>query len=293
MRYDCPSDALEDILACNREIHESKESADVFDGALDSFYKQGFSGGGDGLKALDPLEKSCPKAHIFTVHLLYYICLSKALRTEYQKAGIAESVYVDSMADLFIKLQECRDVYGINGSFVAGWFFGFFRLSRFTLGRMQYEIIPFWGHEDYSKQGHILHPKDPVINIHIPKGGRLSREVRMESYQRAADFFQNQFEAGKPIPFVCSSWLIYPEQKNFLPPTSNLLSFMEDFDILMTKEGEGYQFAWRLFDRWYNGNPKTLPRNNSLRRAYADRMAAGLPAGTGYGVFFYQNGTVL
>ena len=105
--------------------------------------------------------------HEFTVELLLFICLSKHLKELYLEKGIATEYYRKSMADLKYKLDECLLVYGIVGSFVAKWFVGFFKLNRFGIGRLQFEVIPFG--TSYNKKGITLTPETKVLNIHIPR----------------------------------------------------------------------------------------------------------------------------
>lgn len=101
------------------------------------------------------------------------------------------------------KMDECKEVYKISGTFVPAWFDRFFKVERFGLGRLQFELIPFG--ETYEKNGVSLNPESTVINVHIPRTGtRLDRESAKAAYQMAADFFKDEF-GEKPIVFVCWS----------------------------------------------------------------------------------------
>ena len=86
----------------------------------------------------DAVELAAPLTiHAYTVSLLLFLCMARTLLERYKREGLDEEIYYCSMADLGYKLEECRLVYGINGSFVASWFSGFFALTRFALGRLQ------------------------------------------------------------------------------------------------------------------------------------------------------------
>ena len=78
-----------------------------------------------------------------------------------------------------------------------------------------------------------------------------------------------------------------------LSPTSNLAAFIGDFEIVSSHAYDHYHDLWRLFDCNYNGNPADLPRDSSLRRAYADRVARGEPTGSGRGFFLMRNGEIV
>ena len=191
------------------------------------------------------------------------------------------------MCDLKWKLWECKAVKGSWGSFVAGWFPGFFNLTRFALGRLQFEIVEFDG--EYEKDGKKLKKGDKVINVHIPRTlTPLDKKSRDDAYSQAAEFFRNMTD-GAPIAFVCSSWLLYPEAEKILPAHSNIRGFMADYDIIRSKVDEegDYHNMWRLFDMDFTGDFNDYPEDSSLRRAYKKFLLDGNRTGSGYGVFFY------
>ena len=95
--------------------------------------------------------------HPYTSGLLIFMCLSKHLKELYDEKGISEEIYHNSMLDLRYKLEECKLVKNIIGSFVAWWFPGFFDMTRFALGRLQFELTPYNGdgHDTYGIQKEI------------------------------------------------------------------------------------------------------------------------------------------
>lgn len=221
--------------------------------------------------------------HEFTVELLVFICLSKHLKELYLEKGIALEYYRKSMADLKYKLDECMLVYGIVGSFVAKWFGGFFRLTRFGIGRLQFEVIPFG--DNYNKNGIVLTPDTKVINVHIPRSNEpLTEEVCMASYREAKAFFKTEVETD-PCPFVCKSYLLYPENETFLPQKTNTYRFFKSFDILSARPDKERQHLWRIFDT-HEKNINRLPANTTMRRAYIEYLKKGGKMGVGRGILF-------
>ena len=221
--------------------------------------------------------------HRYTGELLLFICLSKALKQHYLAEGVDEEIWFTSMCDLKYKLVECQLVHGIWGSFVAPWFVGFFNMTRFGFGKLQFELEPFRHH--YEKGGIVLKPDDLVINTHIPRtGSKLDREAKAEAYRKAGEFFRKRL-GNQPIAFVCHSWLLFPRNLEILSPESNLYAFISDFDIIEWQEYGDYREVWRLFDVEYNGDVEQLPQNTSFRRAYANWIRNGEKTGWGYGVF--------
>jgi len=229
--------------------------------------------------------------HTYTAQFSVFAFAAKELLEQYRAKGIAEEIYWDSMRDLLWKFRECLDVHGVPGSFVAPWFAGFYRMNRFALGRLQFEHAAF-REEEYSRCGLTLHKGDDVINVHIPSSGPLTKESRLDAYRRAYEFYKGEFPT-KIMPIVCSSWLLYPAHREFLPEKSNILSFMEDFDIISFSEKQEFSDAWRVFGSHAAKDPSEWPRDTSLRRAYAERVCAGKPVGGGYGVILFDGEKIL
>ena len=229
--------------------------------------------------------------HEHTMDMLLFLCLCEPLRVRYVSRKIDEAVWLNSIMDLKYKLEECRLVKGTVGSFVAPWFAGFFDMTRFALGRLQFEIV--YTKNDYTVGGVNVPKGSPAINIHIPRTGtRLHHDEVLKSYLAAVDWFRDIFTDDEVL-FTCNSWLLDPWNMTALESTSNLAAFMGDFEIVETYLHEGYPDLWRLFDCNYNGNPEDLPRNSSLRRAYADRVARAEKTGGGRGFFRMKNGEIL
>ena len=223
--------------------------------------------------------------HEYTGDLILFLAYTRGLKGYYKKQGIADEIYRNTVLDLRYKLDECILVKGVCGSFVAKWFVGFFKLERFALGRLQFEIIDFGA--EYERDGLLLKPNSKVLNVHIPRTGtRLDRESVLSSYRLARDFYAPAL-GDRPV-FVCSSWLLFPRHKELLKPGSNLLSFMDDYDIFASGEYSNYAEIWRLFDTDFDGDVKHLPADSSLRRAYVELISRGEKTGWGRGVFEYK-----
>jgi len=224
--------------------------------------------------------------HEYTGALILFLCYTKRLREYYSEAGIPDGVFGNTVLDLRYKLDECVCVHGIVGTFVAKWFSGFFNLTRFALGRLQFEIIDFAA--EYEKDGLKLTPDSRVINVHIPRTlTRLDRESTLDAYRLAKEFFAPSL--GESPVIVCSSWLLFPRHKEMLKQGSNLLAFIGDYELFASGEYPDYKDVWRLFDTLYDGDPTHLPADTSLRRAYIDLIRNGEKTGWGRGLFVYKD----
>ncbi len=229
--------------------------------------------------------------HEYTAHLLLLLCLSPTLRERYLNKGLSEELFYHSLKDLTYKLNECRLIYGINGTFVADWFRHHFKMELFALGRLQFER--FLTRYEYEFEGKTIPIGTRVINIHIPRTGtRLDHNEVLASYKMAEEMFGSEFE-NEPMLFYCDSWLLDPHIPSFFGPASNLTEFQNDFTIVFTGESREYSALWTVFDRIYNGDVSVLPADTSLRRAYINRIKNNEPFYYGHGLFRYKNGKII
>ena len=227
--------------------------------------------------------------HKYSAELLIFILFSKHLRELYKQRGIADKIWFDSMCDLKWKLWECKAVKGMWGSFVAFWFPRFFDLTRFALGRLQFETCTV--KDNCTVGGKEVKEGMKALAIHIPRTlTPLTKESRLDSYRQAVEFYADEF-GEEPILFACHSWLLSEEMPKILRDGSNIKSFCEDFEIVRyekAKPGE-YGDAWRLFDKEYTGNIDDFPGDSSLRRKYKEYLKNGGVMGCGMGYFFAED----
>ena len=219
--------------------------------------------------------------NVYTAHMLLLLCLTPMLHNKYKQKGIDDKIFYDTIRDFKYKLEECRLVHNVNGTFVAAWYKGFFEMRIFELGRLQFEINHTWF--DCDVDGQYIPKGTKVLSVHIPRTNtRLEHSLVKDSYKRALEFFKEEFEGS--IIFICSSWLLYPWNRQILRDNSNLAQFYDDFTIVSSGEYQNYNEVWRLFDCLYDGNPNNLPNDTSLRRAYIERINTHQPIGYGTGV---------
>ena len=91
----------------------------------------------------------------------------------------------------------------------------------------------------------------------------------------------------------CSSWLLDPKQKEFLPEHSNVLKFMNDFQVYRNEDYENFPDGWRIFgDAW--GLPvEQLPEKTGLQRAYKKWLLAGNRGGRGWGFLLFDGEKII
>ena len=223
--------------------------------------------------------------HIYTVYFVFLLCMAERLKHDYMNAGLEENLYWDLMRDLKYKLDECYAVHKIWGTFVFSWFRDHYRMKRFALGRFQYIKMPF-PYEKYEYGDICINRGDTVYNFHIPSSGPFPRDLRIDSYKRAFDFFGCK-EKGY-IPLICISWLLYPENAELFREGSNLLDFVRDFEIIGSEKTDAFYDSWRVFGKPCDTPVDELPEDTSLMRSFKKRMAESGSFGEGCGIIIFD-----
>lgn len=224
--------------------------------------------------------------HRYVVDMVVLLLAVEPLKVRYEQRGLPEQLMWDSMADLRYKLIECKDVYNIWGTFVTPWFKWFYTCNRFKLGRLEFEKTRFYREESYRG----VSKGDPVVNIHIPSAGPLTRESVLDSLHLAYEFYKEDAVVDGLMTFTCHSWLLYPPHyEEVFPAGSNLRKFYELFDVLEGKAGENNGDFWRVFNRDYDPDIlDQVPADTALRRNLLSYIKAGKRMGSSLGVIRYD-----
>ena len=227
--------------------------------------------------------------HQYSAQLLILICLTKHLREQYRKAGISDDIWLGSVSDLKWKLWECKAVKNVWGIFVGAWENRFFNMTRFALGRLQFEVSPL--KKDFIIKGKEFKAGSKAIFVHIPRTlTPLTRESMLEAYGKAYETFRSEF-GESPVVFGCNTWLFSDELPLMLSEKSNLRKFIADFEIVERYKHDVGKIpdAWRLFDMDFTGNIDDYPEDTSLRRAYKAHLKSGGTMGGGVGFFLAED----
>ncbi len=193
------------------------------------------------------------------------------------------------MADILAKSNECYQVRKVYGTFVAGWFINFFNLSRFAVGRLQFE--PYELETDIHFEGRTLAKGTPVVCVHIPSGAPLEPESCRKSFEDAYDIFAPRFQNGT-VPFFCFSWLLAPEHRQLLDEKTNIVRFMDLFSITPSEQTVEHDF-WRIFGREDCSDISLLPTETALQKVYAACIRKGHIPLSGYGILYVKDGKII
>ncbi len=258
-------------------------------GAIAFYYENDFSA-----QTTQPLIEEMAQAaglSPYTVWALFLIFAAETARRDYLDRGISEEIFWATFTDVRYKALECKANKGVWGNFVAFWYHIFFSCDIVKLGRLEYETRVYDGPAG-TVGGRALNPGDKVRCIHIPSSGEdFSKKARLASYKLAYDFFKDELDGG-PLICACHSWLLYPEYKNVLPASSNIVSFMGDFTILETEDA-GFDDAWRVFGADADKPADQLPEDTSMRRAFKKHLMAGGKTGAALGILAFDGEKLL
>lgn len=291
--YDYPSEAVEIITDILNKLDEKKTFGKRFDAMLNAFADHRLRIDSKLLERLGALAvlMGCSP---YTMYFVFLLSLTENLKNQYDFLGIDEKTYWDTMLDLKCKMLECMECKGVPGSMNAPWLNGYFRLERIAYGRFAYEVCRYDRDEPFTmKNGHTVKKGDIYIGFHIPSSGvSLTDEVRSDSYKKAYEHVKTLFPDGKVI-FGCGSWLLFPKQREFLPKNSNILKFMDNFEIVESNESNSFDDAWRIYGRYAALPCEKLPRDTGLRKAYAEWLCAGNKAGGAFGLFMFDGKKII
>ena len=176
-------------------------------------------------------------------------CALKA-KEEYDRLGIPETVYADTMAAFSRFVREHKESFGSYGFNRGVWTPRQVSCKLFRLGQLEYELTSLEG--------------EAIVSLHIPTDADLRPEILRPSLREGLAQLHRFFPETAGQRVYCHSWLLSPMLRDFLPEGSNILRFQELFDI------ESDTVPGRDVLLWVFKNPKLpvedYPENTSLQR---------------------------
>ena len=281
-----PADAISDLDAACARMTSDPETLSMMADAADAMFLAPDDSFLDKMKALSEASG----VHRYTSDMVFWLYCARQLRYIYGVNGLPEEFWQGVLVDLRCKLFECRNVYGVNGTFVD-WFRAFYQLKRFAAGRLEYDLSEWSGepYKDYLKEG------DFCWNCHIPSNGKLTPESVMDSLKKLYAFSADRLKNGL-MAVKCSSWLLYPEMIKICGETSNMRRFFDLFDVYgVRRNANPYNNFWRVYNMMYEG-PETLekvPTDTSFRRSLKKFIENGGEMHNGQGVIIFDGENIV
>lgn len=229
---------------------------------------------------------------VCTLRMLYLVSELSYLKEKYVRANIDEERFCEYLKDMKRKVNECRMMEGVCGALTLRFLLYYHRMTRFGIGRLQYEDRIYSGQVPVTKGNITVQTGDRIYGIHIPSGSPLTREACMESLHKAFAFYHCGTE--KPLIVHCRSWLLNPDHRKMLDYPSNILDFMDLFEPIGFTEEANFPDAWRVFGRQAKDKPvEEWTEDNRLRKAYKQWLLSGKGIRYGEGLIIFNGIDVL
>lgn len=213
--------------------------------------------------------------HLYTVNFIFLVCASKRMLADFRAREIPEYIFWDTILDLNYKLQECKAGQNIWGNFVETWYDIFFKCDIVKLGRLEFERMKYPEElPEVKLDGVSVTHETTVYSTHIPSCGTFTKERRVESYNKAKEFFSVELQ-DKPMVLFCESWLMNPDNPRIYPNSMNIIDFQKEFNIIESHIDEAFGDAWRVFSKDYSGNPAELPCETTMQKSIVKWLKAG------------------
>ena len=213
--------------------------------------------------------------------MLYALCKCEDFFENGKAKGIPESILTETMQEVRRHSMNYHRSSGGKkiGIYQIRWAGTVLSGRLYCLGRLEFEMRTT--KKSWEKGGII--PGDKVISIHIPRtGGPMTDEEVEESFRMAEEFLPKFFPDHDYKCYTCHSWLLDPALRKLLKPDSNIIRFMDRFDVVETNPSTsalGIIFGvGTTYENVLEKNPQT-----SLQKAAQEYIRNGGTLGEGFG----------
>ena len=132
----------------------------------------------------------------------------------------------------------------------------------------------------------VLETGDPVISVHIPPTGKLTKELIDDTIRETKEFAAAYFPDFRYKAFMCHSWLMSPQLDTLLGAETNIVQFSRRFRRVTGKSRAEDVFSFVFLKPDMNFELRELPENTTLERALKHFYLDGNALYEMYGYFF-------
>jgi len=195
----------------------------------------------------------------------------------YKAHNIPDKVFNDTVADINRNMGEAKLRNGkyVIESYIFNWLVRHMTNRVIHLGRLQFEAKRIDGNFGLVNTG------DYVLNVHIPAGGRLPHDEILDAYKQAATLFMKLTPEITYKGFICESWMLSPQLKEILDANSNLIKFLNDYEIYHKDDDDSF-YTYVYINK--PSNLQDLPEDTTLQSAIKQYLLSGgkIESGRGF-----------
>ena len=172
--------------------------------------------------SIETYDLQCPDGKR---NLLSFLYMCEALEETYRELGIGQDILLDTLRDIVRWTENWSAVKGELCLFELEWLARIMRAKLFKVGRLQFYMAP--ARMDIPAYG--IQTGDPVVELHIPRGGRLDPDAVDSSLEQGRAFLEAHFPDYAYPYMLCHSWLLDDKLRDYLPESSNIIRFGDRF----------------------------------------------------------------
>ena len=203
-------------------------------------------------------------------NLLSFLYMCDALEEKYRQLGIPREILMDTLQDIVRWTQNWSIVKGELCLFELEWLARIMSAKLFKVGRLQFYLAP----ARMAVPQYGIQAGENVVELHIPRGEKLSPEAVDASLIQGKAFVATYFPDYSYEYLTCLSWLLDDKLKELLPESSNIIQFGNRFEKI---EQEDSNALLQFLFRWdaYEGNLGQLVCNTDLQCKVKKAVLAG------------------
>ncbi len=137
---------------------------------------------------------------------------------------------------------------------------------------------------------HCVQEGDSVLGVHIPATGTMDYTRCCRSFSRSLPFFKRHFPEFESRAFTCSSWLLDRQLKDHLPADTNIIRFLNEWNLIPEPEADSRQTIERVFGD-VGSDFDTWPQSTSLQQIIVGHMNDGGLWRMGAGIIVPDSGS--
>lgn len=220
-----------------------------------------------------------------------------AVKERFAKLGFDDEVFFDTMSDIGIWGEDCREQFGEIGIDEINWLRLHVNCRIFKIGRLQYQLSRYYFARKTVIGNLKIRRGEKCFNLHIPRGEPLTADRCIDSLNRAVEVLGKAFPKVRRDIMVCHSWMLSPSNANFVPEDGNIAKFARLFTIVGVTPCASEHLRWifgiRADENVLQHNKATLgyyydlsdfTPSSSLQRSAKEYIMQGGSLGDGKGI---------